>query len=730
MLKGRMALVIYAAVWLVPSAIPCSVPADEPDVKIEQLRPKNVGKLELSLKTSLAAIRSDAPFSIDLELNSTYPDVIDGDLELTFVDDGEVRLRLQTDPLAVPNGQKSFRVFVPTLWARQERANFVVRAVFHGPRAPLDLGTHDLVVPLKGQRVFLMAAAGLGDATINQFTRHLGLDMFRPTDAERAVLLTLPVELDLKAIPADPMGLYPFDLLVLAGEHFSRLSARQLDTIAEWVETGGGVVVVPTGVVTPPHIKFLERLAGHDAKSAPFVADEFGRLATQKPGSKDWLLACHYGFGRALILRDMPVEKPDGSLTGVDAAAWTRAVCFLWNVRPEQTAEILKSGSWKALTPPSNDEFGIDANGQAPQRPASKTSLPKMGPASRATMKHSNYSEYDERAPLHPEALAQADALRALLFPEEVRVVPFRVVATILGAFLFVIAPADYFILGLLRRRKYTWFLFPVSCIVFTVTAVVVARHFTGTTDHRGVLAIVDFGENGKPLRTTRIEHIITAGTRRISTSVKNGLFARTDVQPQNSRHIAVAKGAVGAYDEDVPKPNDNEPLDLTGLVPLSYSATRLSRQWSPSMERVTTSGTSEALPPIPWSELEAFDPATKRGRNAIMERLRGVLPECEVLFLTSSGQDSVQSVIPTTGSGSRFHNWPTVLAGLGQRSGTRLFSIISRISPNGAGDLEDLSVLDPLDANACLLHVATRRGDDLLVFRRFLRSKGRFDLN
>jgi hypothetical protein len=201
-------------------------------------------------------------------------------------------------------------------------------------------------------------------------------------------------------------------------------------------------------------------------------------------------------------------------------------------------------------------------------------------------------------------------------------------------------------------------------------------------------------------------------------------------VQPQISRQIAVAKGGVGAYYEDVPMQNDNEPLDLTGLVPLSYSATRLSRQWSPSMERVTTSGTSEALPPIPWSELEAFDPATKRGRNAIMERLRGVLPECEVLFLTSSGQDSVQSVIPTTGSGSRFHNWPTVLAGLGQQLGTRLFSIISRISPNGAGDLEDLSVLDPLDANACLLHVATRRGDDLLVFRRFLRSKGRFDLN
>jgi len=147
-------------------------------------------------------------------------------------------------------------------------------------------------------------------------------------------------------------------------------------------------------------------------------------------------------------------------------------------------------------------------------------------------------------------------------------------------------------------------------------------------------------------------------------------------------------------------------------------------------MDRVTTTGTNEAVPSIPWSGLEAFDPATNGGRNAIVKRLRGVFPDCEILFLTSSGQEAVQSVIPTTGSGSRFHNWPTVLAGLGQRSGTRLFSIISQISPNGAGNLEDLSVSGSTDSHACLLHVATQRGDDLLVYRRLLRSEHRVDLN
>ncbi len=564
--KGRTAFWVYAAGWLALGLFAAPLLAADPDITIEQLRPKNVGKLELKLRPSLAAIRSDAPFTIELDLDSTFPNLMEGDLELTFVDDGEVRLRLQTGPLAVPNGQQSFRLFLPAMAANQERANFVVRAAFHGPRGPLDLGTHDLVVPLKGQRQFLLAAAGLGDATVNELTRHLGLDTFRPPDAGRSVLLTLPVEFDPHAIPVDPVGLYPFDMLVFAGEYFSRLSARQLDTIAEWVQTGGGVVVVPTGVLTPAHTEFLERLAGRDAKAPRFIPDRFGRLPARKPGLKDWLIACRYGYGRALILQSMPRFGRDVSLMESDAAAWTRAVCFLWNVRPKQTEDILKGGTWQILAPPTGDEPIT----LAPQR---------QGGMTRPRVYRARYSEYDDRTPLHPEKFAQADALRALLFPEEVRVVPFRVVAAILTLFLLAIAPADYLILGLLRRRKYTWFVFPALCILFTVATVWVARYYTGTIDHRGALVIVDVGEKGKPLRTTRIEHIITAGTHPISAEVKDGLFAMTDVQPLRSDGTATAASGRLASTDNVGSAEADEPLDYAGTLPSAFTVARLSRR-------------------------------------------------------------------------------------------------------------------------------------------------------
>jgi hypothetical protein len=717
----RILLFAFFEVWLIVIVLGSTLVAEDPEIKIEQRRLKDVGTLHLKLKPSLAAIRSDAPFWIDVELESTYPDLMEGELDLTFVDDREVRSQLRTAPMAIPNGEKSFRLFLPAMWARQERANFEVRVVFHSSRGLIDLGTHDLVVPLKGQRQFVMAAAGLGDATINQLTRQLGLDNYRPVDSTRAILLTLPVEFELSAIPVDPTGFYPFDVLVFAGEYFSRLSPRQLDTIAQWTETGGGLVIVPTGVLTEAHTKFLERLIGADTKSSDFVLDKFGRLPSQNAGSKGWIIPCRYGYGRALIMQQIPAFDADGNPRDVDRATWKRAVCFLWNVRPSQTAKIIATGSWEP---------------------------PKRSRGNRYGSAPSDEGEYDERVPLHAEPFSKADVLRALLFPEEVGVVPFRVVATILTLFLLAIAPADYLILGLLRRRKYTWILFPAMCVVFTVATVSVARHYTGTIDHRGSLVITDLGEDGRPLRTTRIEHVITAGTRTVADDVKNGLFARTDIQPQTENTIrpTAANGMATLGDESWPREKESNPVEYTGVIPSTFRVTRLSRQWSPSMVRVTATGAQEAPPSIVWSELDSLDPHHSAGQKEIVERIRRTLPDCEILFLSSAAERSEQDVFPTRGPGSRLHSWTAVLAELSRRSDPRLFSIVSRISPNGAGNLEDLSVLDseskpwpelavwilrgaPTESQPCVLHIAIQKGDDLLVYRRLLKPTRRREL-
>jgi hypothetical protein len=705
----RILFWVLCQAWLIVTGIGSTLVAQDAEFKVDQRRLKDGGTLHLKLKPSHAAIRSDAPFWAEVELESTFPDLIEGELDLTFLDDRETRAQLRTAPLAIPNGKKSFRLFLPAMFARQERANFEVHVVFHSSRGPIDLETHDLVVPLKGQRQFVMATAGLGDATINQLARQLVLDSFHPLESERAVLLTLPVELELSTFPVDPIGLYPFDVLVFDGEYFSRLSPKQLDTIGRWTETGGGLVIVPTGVLTESHTKLLERLVGAEVKSSDFVLDKLGRLPAPRGAAKDWIIPCRYGYGRALILQRLPVFGPDGNPTDVDSTTWKRAVCFLWNVRPSQVAKIVAKGSWD---PPRKGSWDLPRNSR---RNPYTSNVPDEG-------------EYDERVPLHAEQFPKADSLRVLLFPDEVGVVPFRVVATILTLFLLAIAPADYFLLGLVRRRKFTWILFPAVCIVFTFATVSVARHYTGTIDHRGSLVITDLGEDGRPLRTTRIEHVITAGTRTISDDVKNGLFSKTDVQPQSEGKTTTINGRA-TFAEDS-RPIENTPVEYVGTIPSAFNVQRLSRQWSPSMVRVTTTGAQESVPSISWAELDSLDPHTAAGQKEIVERIRRALPDCEILFAASGGDHPVQDVFPTSGPGSRFHVWADVLAELSRRTDRHLFSIFSRISPNAAGDLEDLSILDPTESQSVLLHIATRQGDDLTVYRRFLQPthRRRFD--
>jgi len=712
-----------AAVWFaVLLAVSVSL-AQEEEIKIA--RPK-IGSLKMRLKNSTPALRSDAPFSIEVEFDSTYPDLLDGELALTFVDDTDVCLRRTVGPIVIPSGQKSLRIPLPSMAARKNPATFVVQVEFRSNKATFDLGTHDVVVPLMGQRQVLVAAPGLGEVPVGYLVRQLQLDDYRPPGPRRPDLLALPVELDPHDFPVDTIGFYPYDVLVFVGEHFSRLSVRQLEILGDWVEQGGAAVVVPTGVLTLAHLRFIDRLVGSNADAPLFVADAMGRLPAVRPGSKDWAVACRYEFGRALILKTMPEFASDGSPAGLDKSYWTRIVTFLWNVRLEQASKILKNGTWDLPSMHEKNDFATDARNAIFGPPTS----------------------------LHPFEFAKAGSLRQLLFPDAVRVVPFQVVATILTLFLLALAPGDYFVLGFLRRRRYTWIVFPTVCLIFTVATVWIARHYTGTVDHRSALVIVDVGERGRPLRTTRIDHVITAGTISVTTDVRNGLFSLTDVQPSAAENkkastvddtitsVKMPKISTIVYSRpsrpykfrslDEEDPRAERPVksvEYAGLFPANFSVSQLSRQWTPAMHRVTLGGTDVDVPHFPWAEIDALDASSQSSRIALAERVRRVVPDCDLLIQRGENKYADLSWSSAQGGGGRFQYWPEVLGALSSRVDQGLFAILSQISPNGAGDLEDLSVFDSADAGACLVHLVVRQGDDLVVFRRFVRPNRRIDL-
>ena len=140
-------------------------------------------------------------------------------------------------------------------------------------------------------------------------------------------------------------------------------------------------------------------------------------------------------------------------------------------------------------------------------------------------------------------------------------------------------------------------------------------------------------------------------------------------------------------------------------------------------MHRVTRPGADVNIPNIVWSDLDALDLAAASGRQTLHETLRGALPGCEVLlesasrqFVSRSGEAELHASTP--------EGWADVMAALARRTDSGLFSIVSHVAPNGAGNLEDLAVADPVRPDEWLLQFATRQGDELIVYRRMMRPK------
>lgn len=687
-LRGRAAVCLALAV---SSALLCFAP----QLAFGQSRAfeKAPGKLEMRLKSSHPVMRSGAPFAIELEFESTFPDVIQGALELEFTDDDRVATRLVTAPLAISPDKTSLQIPLPGMVCFRSPTQFQMHVALNSARRTFDLGKHDLLVPLRGSRQFVIGAAGLNEVDVGELVRHLLLDEYRPAKLHRQNLATFPVELDAHRIMGDPLALYSYDVLVFVGEHFSSLTPRQLETLATWTESGGGFVVVPTGVLGEPHRQFLIKLAGSDAKS--FQTDALGRLPRLLPGQPDWLIAARYGFGRALVLRSIPQFAPKGSQTAIPRQEWIRGVTFLWNVRAKQVQTILNAGVW--------------------QMPTGAKTLRRDGNQIFASS-DLKFASYGDPGGLKSEQPASADNLRDMLFPADVRVVPFGVVAGILALFLVAVAPGDYWILGWLRRRRYTWIVFPCLSLMFTAVTVGIAGYYSGNTDHRDSLIIVDVGERGRVLRTTRISHVITADTRNLTSDIRDGLFAVTDVQP----------APIDAIKNPEDEPEFRKRIDeiaYNGQVPSAFSVSWLSRQWSPAMHRVTQVAPDFDLPDVDWAALKRFDLDSPTGRAAAVEQVRRALPQCGLLFTNGVTEEMVPFAPGSEKVADRFAVWPEVLDGLARRSDAGLMAIVFALSPNGSGDLEDLAVLDDGDSTTWLVHIAVPRDNDLIVFRHVVRK-------
>ena len=341
-------------------------------------------------------------------------------------------------------------------------------------------------------------------------------------------------------------------------------------------------------------------------------------------------------------------------------------------------------------------------------------------------------------SPFQKARLAEIGSLTTILLPDDVQTIPLSVVVLILVLFLIVIVPVDYFALGHFNCRRFTWVVLPVVSLMFTGFTTWLGNAYLGATDYRTSLEFVDLTVDNRVIRNSRFEMLFSATQREVPTELKQTLYAAVSV----TRRADAGQWNAGAGRR--PSGNTEEPADRTdqprdpdtplyqGNIPALFTVRQQVRKWSPHVSRQTAFQTERPIPPFELDDIgkawqqssELFDSPILQ--QSLREKIQTVLPESTVLLFAQNGildltqREDARGLNGEPGVADTKHlQLVKLVPKVCVRPAVGLFSIVSQISPNGAGDFEDLAILDPDDEGQLLLVIVTRQGHDFVVYRR-----------
>jgi hypothetical protein len=635
-------------------------------------------KLAVYLMPTVARARSSAPISVDARFVWKGSRLLEGRLELEFMENGESLGTYVSDEFALASGETVFRLMLPAL--RFSAYNSEVRVVkaFIVGSTRYRLGPDKLLVPAPESRSLVMCVASsrtARDPRLLEMVAALrldGMDPARKTDqrpAERA-LTTTPAHMVPQNLPDHPLGFCPFDVVLARGEGFARLGKRQLEALARWVAAGGSVCIVPGSELRDHHISFLNELAGAQDVYTPTL--EGGAERAERTG--DGIATYHCELGRAVV-----IEKELDPDEDYDSAAWRRAVAFLWKVRSREADHVAQIGVWSnAATEKAKDQYRNET--------------------------------YYGNVPL-----GIGSSLLSTLIPQTVRLMPLGIIILILIAFVVCIGPLDYYLLGKLKARKYTWLLFPATSILFALFTVWLSNRYMGRTDHRNAITVVDLGRGGTTLKKSRYEIIFAGSSTTAETHVADGLFTVMDHnQFANEGMPYYLRGQYGRMDG-----RTNPPPVWIGSMPGSYGVRQDIRQWVPQLNRIftipsRTDGDREGAEiELDWDFVTKADLTNPGRRDAAAKRILGGARGSAYVLQGSSLKTQRNRI-----------NLPqNVLKQISLRPQKGLFSVVSGVSPSGGPDFEDLAITDGDDPAESLLIIVTENEGSFTIYRRLFRD-------
>lgn len=668
-------------------------------------------ELKAHVETVMQLPRTGAPVSVKCELKWNGSHVLEGYLEYEVHDVNQVIGRFRTNDVVLSDRPQELRLLIPPFEARNAFRELDIYMKFVGKteararsrlpkdldlplkseppsqsQAPtktlvFDLDKHFVRMPSRSQTLFTVCLCEAWDISIPQSTlnleQRLGFDrlVVLPEAVNNQIITRIPplatemVHISPNDMPGNPLNYCSYDMVVLTRAGFAGLRDRQMQAIEQWVAAGGSLCVATGGTVDRQHLQFLNTLAQGDRNVSSFVVDPEGNLQAG-PGAEPAVpILLRKGLGRVVVLLDpsrLDFSQPE----------WMRALAFLWNIRNDRVDEF-ESGRVLVQALP-----GLD------QRPADLEEPNRFLPPQSGTW------------------------LSPALMPKTVRVVPLSWIGVILGTYVLLVGPVDFFVLGRLKMRKLTWVIFPIVTLGFTGFTVLLANQSMQTTDQRQTISYFDIGEQGKIVRTNRFDLLFTSIGHSVKTEVRRGMFLplnRTDVFATTQTPVTLRR----PRNPNLPPEENKELVGATGYVggvPTHYTAHQMVPQWTPQVNRLLLIAPEEAGIAFDWDAVTADELQTTEGRERLLARLQQACGEpIELQLLTGN----IQHVVPGSASGRSVPGETFVQPAHG------LFGLMSRIAPTGGKNLADLALLDSSDPGQWLVVATIRRENDLVIYRK-----------
>ncbi|HEV7999174.1 MAG TPA: hypothetical protein VGP63_04790 [Planctomycetaceae bacterium] len=674
--------------------------------EVAQAQVPSVAPLRSKLMLRFRRARSGSPIPVTWKFDWPDRTVVRGTLEYEAYDETSRLAEFRIPDFVLSPGKNEFNLLFPAFFVGSSASWLTIHSRFVTSHQTFEFAEQTLRVPTQYVQWFsvgvVAGAQARPSAAETRFFDKIRLESSLPAEASVNQSATASFEVKIGDLPSDPLTLCNFDVLVLTPTGLAELRADQAGAIRKWVAAGGSVCVVVGSSLESRQVELLNDLTSELLARPKFVVGPKEVMPDEDSPGK--ILTATKGLGRVVLVRPKFFETLDP-----DAKAWIDTARFLLKGRKNAQA------GWD-----DESEF-LQANGRAAK------GVPARNPPVLAPRGWSGDARITS---LNAAPLGHLDELFALLMPVGVSAIPLGVIALILAAYVVTIGPIDYFVLGALRLRRFTWVLFPVVTIGFAAYTLWLSQRYLGSTDSRRAIEIFDVVPGGTVARRSRIEMLFLSQENAVSTQVDNGLFSVV------GRGIFMNRG---------PLPPDmmretSQTIGVAERFPNNYQIVQQIPQWRPVLNRFfwidpkpSVVCQPPGLPGVAGFDWDAAgrDLLGSTGGVALAERVRRAFgPQACALVMRGSSMIFVLNDLEelphwranfglSTVRAQKTNYLTETVRELCQRTPQQLFLHASNVSPNGGPELDDLAVSDSTDPAQSVLVIAVETESTLYLYRR-----------